>query len=393
MTQTSALVAFQQWLLTLHPAARTALLLALIAVAALLSVRIFQRWKRYLHNTEPECIVEHRRIRINLTFVGLTMLATLVVMLLFSIRMALSFGYLLAFTGAAVLVAASYMTFFALHGVRITMTNGRPVFAGQIASFDLQVDPGRAKLRHALELLAATRGGRTNVEPMSLRKRDGARRLAITLPAQQRGVLPAPALRLQTHYPVGMWLAWTIWAPPYHCLVYPAPEANPPPLPAGGHDAVGVSLLQTQGSELVHGLRPYRGGDPVRRIAWRKVARGAETLSVKELDGDRDASGPLAFNDAMLAGLADQEARIGRLCAWVLAAEAAGRPYAVDALGIRMPLGIGQKQRDDVLEALARLPQQLAGSPARLPVWHRVIRWWHGAASTPAVAVRSVSAT
>jgi uncharacterized protein (DUF58 family) len=107
-----------------------------------------------------------------------------------------------------------------------------------------------------------------------------------------------------------------------------------------------------QGVE-VEGVRPYRRGDPLRTVAWKKAAQslasGGELVSRdtsasahQELWLEWDACGPLA-----------PEERLSRLCAWVLAAERAGADYGLRLPGVEMPRAQGADHRRRCLEALA----------------------------------------
>ena len=101
------------------------------------------------------------------------------------------------------------------------------------------------------------------------------------------------------------------------------------------------------------GLRDYQPGDPLQRVAWKAVARGAGWYT-KQFDG-RGGGGPLAFAWTALPGSLDAEQRISRLTAWVLAAERAARPFSLTAPGVALPAGQGRDHRRRALTALALL--------------------------------------
>jgi uncharacterized protein (DUF58 family) len=52
----------------------------------------------------------------------------------------------------------------------------------------------------------------------------------------------------------------------------------------------------------------------------------------------------------------DAEARLSRLCAWILAAERTTRPFALTIPGTRLPTGSGREHRRTALTALALMP-------------------------------------
>ena len=81
-------------------------------------------------------------------------------------------------------------------------------------------------------------------------------------------------MTLSSVYPLGLWRGWAYVHFPLAGIVYPAPESDAPPLPPGavGHDA--NATARGDDADLA-GLRDYQPGDPMQRIAWKAVARGA----------------------------------------------------------------------------------------------------------------------
>jgi uncharacterized protein (DUF58 family) len=71
--------------------------------------------------------------------------------------------------------------------------------------------------------------------------------------------------------------------------------------------------------EEPHSLREYRGGDPLRIVAWKRSAQ-AGRLMVREYETPAGAEVLLDWRDPALAAL-EHEARIRRLTRWVLDAE------------------------------------------------------------------------
>ncbi|OIQ66441.1 hypothetical protein GALL_519870 [mine drainage metagenome] len=150
-----------------------------------------------------------------------------------------------------------------------------------------------------------------------------------------------PRLRLLTRWPLGLWRAWSVWQPQREVWVCPTPEADPPPLPVAAADTGG----ERAGDELDE-LRAWRHGDAPRQVLWRKSADGELTVR---------AASPGAVErwlDWNALALAD-EARLQRLCAWVLAADAAGARYGLRLPGVELAPAGGAGQRRRCLRALA----------------------------------------
>jgi uncharacterized protein (DUF58 family) len=169
-----------------------------------------------------------------------------------------------------------------------------------------------------------------------------------------RGWLRAGRVRLWTEYPLGFFHLWSWVHPDAECLVYAAPETPPPPLP-GGEGRVG-DRADAGASEEHAGLRDYRPSDAPRLIAWKASVRH-DSLLVRDVE--RRAGEALVLDHARLRGL-DREARIRRLTAWVLAAEAEQRSYSLRLPDETIGPGLGAGQRSACLRALALLPGDAA---------------------------------
>lgn len=172
----------------------------------------------------------------------------------------------------------------------------------------------------------------------------------ISLPTERRGWMRPGRLRLWTDQPLGLFVIWSWLNPEMTILVYPAAELSAPPFPEGAQGQSGRSS-NTNGDEF-SGLRDYRSGDPQRRIAWKASARH-ESLLVRE--SERLVDDDLHFDHAALVGI-DGEARIRRLTAWILAAEAANRSYTLELPDQQFGPGLGDSHRHACLRALALLP-------------------------------------
>ena len=99
------------------------------------------------------------------------------------------------------------------------------------------------------------------------------------------------------------------------------------------------------------GCARYQTGDPLQRVAWKAVARGAGWYT-KQFEGSGGAGvAPLDWR-ALPAGL-PSETRLARLVAWVLAAEHAARPFSLALPGVALPAGQGRDHRRTALTALA----------------------------------------
>ena len=313
------------------------------------------RYRQRLFRTHPgdhdAVVLHHSRIYILPTRRGLAFLGTVSIMLVTSLNYALSLGFAVTFLCAGLAAAALLHTFRNLAGIELSPLAAGETFAGGTLPFTLAV-AGGATPRRAIAL--AARGGAPQTVDVIP---DAALPVALEVLAPRRGRVVLGRVTLSSDYPVGLWRAWAYVHFPLAGVVYPAPEAGAPPLPAGR--AGDRSHLETrEGDADLTGLRGYQTGDPLQRVAWKAVARGAGWYT-KQFEGG-GGGGPAELAWQALPGALDAEARIARLAAWVLAAERVARPFALQVPGFTLPPGQGREHRRIALTALALLP----GPPA-----------------------------
>lgn len=288
-------------------------------------------------------LLERRSLFVLPTREGFYYGAMLAVMLLAGINYANNLAYGLAFLLAAVGIVGVLHTHRNLSGLRLVAGPAPPVFAGQNAVFTIVLHNDGDLPRRAVEVTAAGHGRRVDVPP------GGSVAVGLAVPTMQRGYQWAPPIRLRTRFPLGLWHAWS--RPillPARCLVYPHPQPLRP-LPDSPGAASGWDVNEGSESEDFAGLREYRPGDPMQRIAWKKAAAG-QGWHTKIFAAP---AGRLVWLDwHQLHGL-DTEARLGLLCYWVLQAEQEAFAYALRLPTLYLPPGTGLGHRDRCLERLA----------------------------------------
>lgn len=196
---------------------------------------------------------------------------------------------LLVFTVGTLAQMTTFLAYRNLTGLTVTTLFAEPVFAGQTARFQLRLHNEEARYRYSVQSAKANHsdGDCKDIPP------DDSACLELPQSASERGWLSAPALRIETRYPLGLFRAWTWLFPSARCLVYARPTANPPPLPLMGHGASGPSR-RGEGDQL-HGLRTYQAGDPLKRIAWRSSARH-DALLTREMEAPQERACVLDFD-------------------------------------------------------------------------------------------------
>ena len=314
---------------------------------------IFQQaWQRFLARRHPiaplSLTLTHQRIYILPSRQGLGFLVLILLSLIGAINYQLSLGFMFAFLLIGMAAAALLHTYANLLGLQMRSTHADPVFAGDAARFPLIFADHQGRSRQGITLCANSLAIEQSLDiaPYQETRHD------LMIPTQQRGYLSLPRSRLECRTPTAWFVAWSYITLASECLVYPQPEKNPPPLPFDA-PATQQGLGFTQGDEDFAGLRAYQMGDSPRHIAWKQVASTEQMLS-------KAFHSPLASEVVLdwstLHGL-HSEARLSRLCAWVLQAEAAGHRYALRLPGTpELALHRGLAHQEACLAALALFP-------------------------------------
>ena len=309
-----------------------------------------------------EVLLDRKRVYILPTRAGLVFGVAALVLLVGSINYQLQLGFLLTFLVASMALVGMHHTHRNLARVTLASRPSSPVFAGDLALFEIQIANATAEPRYALWVEPMQRGRRGGAQATANAldlPASSARIARIGVPAPQRGRLACPRLRIATRFPLGLFEAWAHFSPALSLVVYPKPEDDAPPLPAaGGAGREGGS--GTGSGDDFAGVRPYQAGDPQKMIAWRLAARSDE-LSVKLFEAAAGTELLLDF-DALPRTL-DTEARLSRLARWVLAAEALHLRYGLRLPGLTIAPDSGAEQHDRCLTALALY----RGAPERKP--------------------------
>jgi uncharacterized protein (DUF58 family) len=226
-------------------------------------------------------------------------------------------------------------------------------YAGAAAVFRVVLHNARRSVRYGIGMAVRGSGQWAWTDVPA----EGMSTVEIAFQPERRGLHPVPPLTAETRFPLGTFRVWTVWRPAAQMLVYPTPEAHPPPLPPGeplsGPAAISAAQ-RAQGAGEYDGVRAYRRGDPLKLVVWKKAARaqaaGSEDLVSRDTQHTQREE---LWLDAQAAGLADTEARLSRLCAWVLMADRLGLDYGLRIAGRVVKPSQGEAHKRACLEALA----------------------------------------
>ena len=308
----------------------------------------FRRWWQSRLPHTDTWVLGQRNIYIVPTKAGFIFAATLLLMMLASINYQLNLGFALTFLLAGAGLVSMHMTHSTLRGLTLHLRPANAVFAGDPALLEVVItNPGSE--RHALALHFEDRGTHGRAFAWSDVPEQGQASVRVSLVPPRRGWHPVPPMVVETVFPLGLFRAWTVWRPAGRVLAWPRPEPAPPPLPTAA-SVLGEARTtrRSSGSEL-DGVRPWRRGDSMRQVAWKKVARSGELVS-RETAGT--AQHELWLEWASAHG-ADTELRLSRLAAWVIRAEREGLVWGLRLPGQDLAPAQGEAQRRNALDRLA----------------------------------------
>ncbi|MCF8211774.1 MAG: DUF58 domain-containing protein [Rhodoferax sp.] len=315
----------------------------------------FQAWFQSRIALRDSITLTQRNVYILPTGPGFMMVLTLLVLLVASINYQLNLGYLLTFLLTGSCVVGMHVCHGTLRGITMNLSAPEPQFVGTSVHISVNILSNRRSVRHGIGLAIFGSGHWSWTDVPAL----GSSKVQIGFLPTHRGLHTLPTLTAETRFPLGIFRVWTVWRPAAKVLIYPKPEAYPPPLPHGEPRAGGAANTTRQSSGEYDGVRAYRRGDPLKLVVWKKVARADELVSrdaqqVQRLELWLDlAHTGIAGTRSDAGGDAIVERQIARLCAWVLQAEKLGMRYGLRLGGQEIAPGSGEAQQRNCLQALA----------------------------------------
>jgi len=310
--------------------------------------RRFRQWWQARLPLADSISLTQRNVYILPTRPGFMLAATLIVLLIASINYQLNLGYLLTFLLAGSAVVGMHVCHATLRGLTMNLMPPDPQFAGASATLSVVLTNNRKSVRHGIGLAVLD-----ETHPDHWAWTDvpaqGSCTVQVAFKPGRRGLHRVPALTAETRFPLGTFRVWTVWRPAAQVLVYPQPEAFPPPLPPGEPRAGGATVARVHSSGEFEGVRAYRHGDPLKLVVWKKAAKTSELVSRDTLQAQRYE----LWLDLLQAGPLDTEHKLSRLAAWVLQADKLGLDYGLRLQNQSIAPGAGEAHKRRCLEALA----------------------------------------
>lgn len=288
-------------------------------------------------------VLDKNRVYILPTKIGIIFGVLLLLLLLGSVNYSKSLGFMLTFLLAGLGNIAMFATWRNLAGLRLRAGGSMPVFAGDEATFAVQLENLDPQTRYSIAI--SHEGREYEVVDVSA---DGIALVHFQLATKKRGLLSAGRFRLYTEFPAGLFVAWTWIELSMQCLVYPKPAAKADELFSntiddGEHDYRGAGL------EEYTGLRKYQAGDSWRRIAWKAAARSGE-LYTKEFAGGQPQLQWIEWNVLAMSGT---ESRLSMMTRLLIDAEESGRQYGLRLPGFEIAPSHGSSHCGRCLKVLA----------------------------------------
>lgn len=306
-----------------------------------------QRWQRWLQRRIPPAasvLLTQRRIFIIPTRLGAAYGLALALMLMAGVNYQNSPAYGLTFLLASVFIVAILHTYRNLAGLTLHAAGGSAVFVGEQATLRIRLE-SNSRAHQSISL---------GWPPQDLQRYDvpakGLTECELTLPAVRRGWLRPGRLRVESRFPLGILVAWSLVDLDQALLVYPRPIAGELPLAAGAREDdedEGARVLG-MGADDYQGLKTYQPGDSKRRLHWKAYSRG-HGLLVKDFAALSGRDMWLDFT--ALEG--DNEMRLSLLCHWVLELSERQQPFALRLPDAVYGPDVGETHREACLRALA----------------------------------------
>lgn len=323
-----------------------------------------RRWRAWIDERSPprdDIRFTQRNVYILPNRGGLGYGIVVLVLLLAAINEQLNLAYALAFLLGGVGLSAMWLTHGNLRGLSLALGSLNSVHAGQAVALPVVLDAsGLKRGRYGVVFKQPSPGAGSAMAPVDTVGEAAAghqQTVVLAVPAPSRGWLSLPRLRIETTYPLGLFTAWAYWRTQRRVLVWPALETMAPPLPDLPADGGGPPGLSATSVDLPDGLRPWRRGDTIRTVAWKKsatrLASGLEPVSREAAGRPRQERW---IEWAHTEGL-DTEARLSRLATWAVMAERQasqdGQPYGLRLPGLTVPSSQGPVHLQQCLDALA----------------------------------------
>ncbi len=312
--------------------------------------RFIQRWAtKRLPETDYTTTLVRRRIYILPNRNGIVFFIILLVILIGAVNYENSLGHMLTFLLGAIGFLGMFHTHQNLNHLKLSVSQPRPVFAGQVALFPINLSSNKQSAH--LNVMFQSKNGEAVAAHVT--KDNDESQVLIPLLANQRGKLALQQFKVYTEYPLGLFHAWSWVELQTSCLVYPRPDEHPLHLQYHGKQ-IGQHFSEQTGNDDFAAIRKYQKGDAPSHLAWKAIARTG-ILQTKQFHAETGEEIILSWYQ--LPDNMDIEKRLSVLCRWVLDADKHGLKYGLDIPRQFIAADSGLHHRHSCLKALALFGQ------------------------------------
>ena len=311
-----------------------------------------------IHNRTPHastgesCEFRRNNVYILPTRQGLVFSLMLIVMLLAAINYNNNMTFALTFALVALAIISMFHTYANLLNIKVLARSNQGCFAGENALFHLQLSHSDSTTKIQISTEIADKNERADapndIYTISIAPQTSST-VEVIKPSVHRGRLSLGRTVFSSHYPLGLFRAWTYVEINSDVIIYPQPSTDTPSLPFDQSEGDRIDTPES-GSDDFHGLRAYHQGDSPRHIHWKSWAQGKDELVTKQFNRKKS---PELWLDWDYVQHPDPESRLEILCRWVLEANVRDQNYGLILPGTRIAPGKGDIHRHQCLKALA----------------------------------------
>ena len=283
------------------------------------------------------------RVYIVPTKAGLMFALLLLTLLIGSINYEKNLGFVLTFLLAGVGNIALLSTWRNIAGLELKRTQSQPVFAGEEATFSVQLINQQLIDRYSIAI--SHDGNEYDVIDC---KANSAPQIKFKVRSKQRGLLDPNKFRLYTEFPTGLFVAWTWVDLSMSCLIYPTPDQNTT-MPIFEHSNEGENDSTKKGQENFSQLRKYHHGDNINHISWKALAKTDELFS-KEFSGSSPVTNWISWDEIPAK---NDEHRLSIMSSLIVDAENNNQHYGLKLPGTTIKPDGGTSHYHRCLSALA----------------------------------------
>lgn len=312
-------------------------------------IKVFHLQRFFLGEgpTRQPVTLNRRRVYILPSREGIIFALVVLAMLIAAINYKNALLYILTFLLAGLAVVAMLHTWRNLIGLNFRAGRVAPVFVGETARFQIQINNPDKRNRLNLQLVPNEHGDGVSVVNTDQPGNDTSL-LDLPCPATRRGRFKLGRFTVSSRFPLGLFRAWANLDLDMHALVYPR-IGKPAPLPPAEPGKAKHHTQRGQGVDDFKSLREHVPQDSPRHIHWKAVARGQGMLT-KEFTGEGANERWLSWDSL---GYLATESKLSQLCRWVLDADNAGEAYGLRLPGVEIAPNHGESHLTQCLEALA----------------------------------------